>query len=108
MANGWALGNFAGEFAPARRLTLRSSNLVYFREPTLRTQLDMSVCGPKPNMSPLSSACAPWPILERRPASRSQGSDPVWPLRLWLALLNSANRLADHIKDKARLRQHGT
>ena len=47
MANGWALGNFAGEFAPARRLTLRSSNLVYFREPTSRTQLDMSVCGPK-------------------------------------------------------------
>ncbi len=31
MANGWALGNFAGEFVPARRLTLRSSNLVYFR-----------------------------------------------------------------------------
>jgi hypothetical protein len=30
MANGWALGKFAGEFAPARRLTLGSSNLVYF------------------------------------------------------------------------------
>ena len=47
MANGWALGKFAGEFAPARRLTLGSSNLVYFCEPTLRTQLHMSVCGPK-------------------------------------------------------------
>ena len=30
MANGWALGKFTGEFAPARRLTLGSSNLVYF------------------------------------------------------------------------------
>jgi hypothetical protein len=30
MANGWALGKFAGEFAPTRRLTLGSSNLVYF------------------------------------------------------------------------------
>ena len=29
MANGWALGKFAGEL-PARRLTLGSSNLVYF------------------------------------------------------------------------------
>jgi hypothetical protein len=47
MANGWALGKFAGEFAPARRLTLGSSNLVYFCEPTLRTQLHMSVCGPE-------------------------------------------------------------
>jgi hypothetical protein len=43
--NGWALGKFAGGFAQARRLTLGSSNLVYFCEPTLRTQLHMSVCG---------------------------------------------------------------
>jgi hypothetical protein len=33
MANGWAPGKFAGEFSPARRLTLGSSNLVYFCEP---------------------------------------------------------------------------
>jgi hypothetical protein len=45
MANGWALGKFAREFAPARRLTLGSSNLVYFLR-ALRTQLHMSVCGP--------------------------------------------------------------
>ena len=45
MENGWALGKFAGEFAQARRLTLGSSNLVYFCEPTLRTQLHISVCG---------------------------------------------------------------
>ena len=31
--NGWALGKFAGGFAQARRLTLGSSNLVYFCEP---------------------------------------------------------------------------
>jgi hypothetical protein len=43
--NGWALGKFAGGFAQARRLTLGSSNLVYFCEPTLRTQLHISVCG---------------------------------------------------------------
>ena len=45
MENGWALGKFAGGFAQARRLTLGSSNLVYFCEPTLRTQLHISVCG---------------------------------------------------------------
>ena len=44
MENGWALGKSPGEFAQARRLTLGSSNLVYFCEPTLRTQLHMSVC----------------------------------------------------------------
>jgi hypothetical protein len=43
--NGWAPAKFAGGFAQARRLTLGSSNLVYFCEPTLRTQLHMSVCG---------------------------------------------------------------
>ena len=47
MENGWALGKFAGEFAQARRLALGSSNMVYFCEPTLRTQLHMSVCGRK-------------------------------------------------------------
>ena len=31
--NGWALEKFAGGFAQARRLTLGSSNLVYFCEP---------------------------------------------------------------------------
>ena len=31
----------------SRRLALGSSNLVYFSEPTLRTQLHMSVPGPK-------------------------------------------------------------
>jgi hypothetical protein len=44
------VGLHAGEYkvsgaAQARRLTLGSSNLVYFCEPTLRTQLHMSVCG---------------------------------------------------------------
>jgi hypothetical protein len=47
VANGWALGKFGGEFARARRLTLGCSNLVYFCEPTLRTQLQMSACGTK-------------------------------------------------------------
>ncbi len=48
MENGWALGKFAGEFVQAPRLTLGSSNLVSFCEPTLPTQLHMSVCGLKP------------------------------------------------------------
>ena len=46
MANGGALGKFGGELPRARRLTWGSAKLVYFLEPTLRTQLHMSVCGP--------------------------------------------------------------
>ena len=42
-----ALGKFGGEFAQGTQTYVGSSNLVYFREPTLRTQLHMSVCGPE-------------------------------------------------------------
>ena len=53
MENGWALGKCAGDFAQARGLTLGSSNLVYFCKPTLRTQLHMSVCGPRSRHEPV-------------------------------------------------------
>jgi hypothetical protein len=43
----WRWESSAASSPRARRLTLGSSNLVYFREPTLRTQLHMSVCGPE-------------------------------------------------------------
>jgi hypothetical protein len=48
--NRWALGKFSGEFALGT-LTFGSSNLVYFCEPTLRTRLHMSVCGPSRHLA---------------------------------------------------------
>jgi hypothetical protein len=45
------LRRLAGEFAQVTQLALGSSNLVYFCEPTSRTQLHMSVCVPFSNLA---------------------------------------------------------
>ena len=79
MANGWALGKFAGGFAQARRLTLGSSNLVYFCEPTLRTQLHISVCGL--NVGCCETAIGPELGAKRKCRARAQNvaDDPTLP-----------------------------
>jgi hypothetical protein len=43
MANSRALGKFGGEFAQGTQTYVGQRRLVYFREPTLRTRLDVSV-----------------------------------------------------------------
>ena len=82
MANGWALGKFGGEFAQGTRTYVGSSNLVYFREPTLRTRLDVSVwptasdIAVQANVGVQVNCGSRWRVLERSKMSHNRPQFP--------------------------------